>query len=114
MFVELVLQIMIIGTAFQKAMIVGLTINQSMIVGLAFQQAMKVVLTLWQSMTVGMAFQWGMILRLVLTTSYDYRYGLSAGHDCRTGFRASRDISFHGPVYIHNHLLVLLTVTPGL
>jgi len=47
MIVGLVLQVMIIGVAFQKAMFLGLTINQSTIVGLAFQQAMKVVLNLW-------------------------------------------------------------------
>ena len=54
-----------------------------------------------------------MIEGLVLTTNYDSMYGLSAGHDYRTGFSVSCNISFHGPVYIHNHL-VLLTVILGL
>ena len=55
-----------------------------------------------------------MILGMVLTSSYDYRNRHSDGHNCRNGFRASCDISSHGPVNIHNHLLVLLIVTPGL
>jgi hypothetical protein len=55
-----------------------------------------------------------MILRVVLTSSYEYRYGHSDGHDFRNGFRANCAISSHGPVNIYNHLLVLLIVTPGL
>jgi hypothetical protein len=65
-------------------------------------------------MIVGMTLQQAMIVGLVLTKSCDYRYGISGGPDCRTGFRASCGISFHVPLYIRNHLLVLLTVTPGL
>ena len=65
-------------------------------------------------MIIGMTLQQAMIVGLVLKTSCDHRYGLSAGNDCRTCFSASSDILFHDPVYIHNHLLVLLTDTPGL
>jgi hypothetical protein len=64
-------------------------------------------------MTVGMTFQQAVIIGLVHTKSYDYRYVLSAGQDCRIGFSASCDISFHGPVYVHNHI-VLLTINPGI
>ena len=60
-----------------------------------------------------MAFRQGLILGLVLT-SHNYRYGLSAGQYCRTGFRVSCNNSSHRPVDIHNHLLVLLTTAPGL
>jgi hypothetical protein len=55
-------------------------------------------------------FQQTMIIRLVLTTCYDSRYGLSADYYCRTGFSASCDISFQVPVNIHNHFLDLLRV----
>jgi hypothetical protein len=65
-------------------------------------------------MMVGMTFQLAMIVALILKTSYDNMYGLSASHNCGTGFIASCYILFRVPVYIHNHLLVLLTVTPGL
>jgi hypothetical protein len=61
-----------------------------------------------------MAFQQAMIVGMVLTSNYDYRYRFSAGHDCKTGFRERCDISLHGPVDIHNNLLVLLTDDPGL
>jgi hypothetical protein len=54
-----------------------------------------------------------MIVGLVFTTSYVSNYGLLADHDYRTGFSASCDISFHVPVYILNHFLVLLRVTTG-
>ena len=64
-------------------------------------------------MTAGMTFQQAMIVGLVLT-SHDYRYGHAAGHDCRTDFRASCNISYYRPVDILNHLLVLLTNSPGL
>jgi len=64
-------------------------------------------------MILGMTFQQAIIVGLVLT-NHDYRYGLSAGHVCRTGFRASCNISSHRPVDIHNHLLVLLTDSSGL
>jgi len=42
---------------------------------------------------VGLAFQQVMLEGLLLTTSYYYRYGLSAGEDFRTRFRASCDFS---------------------
>jgi hypothetical protein len=73
--------------------IVWLVLQLSMILSLAFQQAMMV----------GLNLSYDIILGLVLTTNYDYIYGLSAGHDCRTGFSATCDISFHAPVYIHNN-----------
>jgi hypothetical protein len=59
-------------------------------------------------MIVGMAFQQAMIVGLVLKTSYDCRYDLSAGHVCRAAFKATCDISFRGPVNIHNHSVFLL------
>jgi hypothetical protein len=61
-----------------------------------------------------MNFQQAVIVGLILTTSYDYKYGLSAGHDCKTDFRASLCylVSWSGD--IHNDLLILLTVTLGL
>jgi hypothetical protein len=65
-------------------------------------------------MIIGMTLQQAMIVELVHKTSYDHRYGLSVGKDYRTCFSASCDISFHDPVYIHYHHLVLLTVTPEL
>jgi len=55
-----------------------------------------------------------MILLMFHTSSCDYKYGHSDGHDFRNGFRANCDVSSHGPVNIYNHLLVLLIVTPGL
>jgi hypothetical protein len=61
-----------------------------------------------------MTIQQAVILGLVVTTNYDYRYGLLAGHNCRTGFSASCGVSLHDPVYIRNKVLVLLRVTPGL
>jgi hypothetical protein len=61
-------------------------------------------------MIVGLGFQQAMIVGLVLTTNYDYRYGLSYGHDGMTDFRVCCDIPCHVPVYIRNNLLVLLTV----
>jgi len=47
---------------------------------------------------IGMNFQQAVIVGLILKTSYDYRYGISADHDCNPGFRACCDISSHGPV----------------
>jgi len=55
-----------------------------------------------------------MILGMDITSSYDYGYGHSDGHDCRNGFRASCDISSHDPINIYNHLFVLLIFCPGL
>jgi len=49
-------------------------------------------------MIAGMTLQQGLIISIVLSTSYDYKYGLSSGHDCKIGFRASCDISSHGLV----------------
>jgi hypothetical protein len=105
---------MSVGLAFQQTMIVGLVLQQALIMHMAFQQALFVGLALQQSLIVGLVFKQAMIVGLVLTTSSDYRYGLPGGHDCRTAFRASCDISFHGPVNIYNNLIVLLTDNPGL
>jgi hypothetical protein len=55
-------------------------------------------LVLQQGIMIGMDFQQAVILGLILATSYDYTYGLSSDHDCKIGFRASCDISSHGPV----------------
>jgi hypothetical protein len=66
-------------------------------------------------MMVGMTFQQAMIVGLVLKSSYDNRYGCQ--QVIIVGLALLRAVIcnlFRGPVFIHNHLLVLLTVTPGL
>jgi len=104
---------MILGLVFKQAMILGLVSEQGMMIGMVVQQAIILRFSLELSMIVGMTFQQAMIVGLYLT-SHDYKHGHLGDHDCRTVFRANCDISSYLLVDILNHLLALLTNSPGL
>jgi hypothetical protein len=105
---------MFVRLVFKQAMKFGVVSRQGMIMSMVFQRAKIVGLVLYQFMILEMTIQQTIIIWLVLTTISDYMNGICASNDGRPGFRASCDVLFYNLVNIHNHLFVLLTVTPVL